>query len=213
MDDAIGASGTMRTTTGRGGFGLLRIAGVLGLFAFSGLACTYSSVAAGGSGPLPGFACASLAKGLYPAADAAVRYMTARVLVGRENHPPIFLAVCGGEPPDEILSSVEGFGILPISRAELFDAPSVPSVVIDRESGTQGVLMNIVGFRCATDRACKLEVVYGGKHSILDLEMYGDHWSVSEDRLEPNLVRNAIEGAGFASSRPAGYGFGAAPVR
>jgi hypothetical protein len=156
------------------------------------LACTYSSVAAGASGPLPGFACASLPKELYPAADAAVRYMTARVQVGRQGRPPIFLAVCGAEPPDEILGSVQGFGILPISRAELFDAPSAPKVVIDRESGTQGVLMNIVGFRCATDRACKLEVVYGGKHSILELEMYGDDWSVGEDRLEPALARNAI---------------------
>lgn len=195
VDDAVGASVTMRATVRRDGVGLVRIACVLGLLAFPALSCTYSSVAAGGSGPLPGFECASLPKELYPAADAAVRYMTAKVLVGRENRPPIFLAVCGAEPPDEIVSSVEGFGIQPISRAELFDAPSAPKVVIDRESGTPGVLMNIIGFRAATDRACKLEVVYGSKHSILDLERHGDDWSVGEDSLEPILARAPAGGA------------------
>jgi len=136
--------------------------------------------------PLPGFACTTLPKDLYPAADAAVRYMTARVLVARKDRPPIFLAVCGAEPPAEILKSVEGFGVLPVSRADLYDTAPAPKVVIDKESGATGVLLNIVGFRCAAEGTCKLEVVYGTKHSILDLERApGDDWTVSEDRLEP----------------------------
>jgi hypothetical protein len=171
-----------------------RLAGVLGLAALGALSCSYSSVTAGGQEPLPGFGCAALPKDLYPAADAAVRYMTARVLVARKDRPPIFLAVCGAEPPAEILKSVEGFGVLPISRAELYDAAPAPKVVIDKESGSTGVLMNIVGFRCATEGACKLEVVYGAKHSILDLERSpGDDWSVSEDRLEPFVVEGPVE--------------------
>ena len=156
------------------------------------LACSYSSVAAGDGGPLPGFACASLPKSLYPAADAAVRYMTAKFLIARKDRPPIFLAVCGGEPPEELLRSVEGFGILPISRAEVFDSAPAPKVVVDRDSGTTGVMMNIVGFRCSTERACKLEVVYGTKHSILDLERSeSDDWNVSEDHLEPAVVQRS----------------------
>ena len=131
-----------------------------------------------------------LPKPLYPAADAAVRYMTAQVFVAQKSRPPIFLAVCGGEPPAELLQAVEGFGILPVSRAELYGGGSpAEKVVIDRESGAAGVLVNIVGFRQSTDRACRLEVVYGGKHSILELEMSRDGWSVSEDSLEPKLAR------------------------
>ena len=164
---------------------------VLGLAVLGVLACSYSSVTAG-SGPLPGFECTPMPKELYPAADAAVRYMTAQVFVAQKSRPPIFLAVCGGEPPSEVLHAVERFGIFPVSRADLYGGGSAAQkVVIDRESGTAGVLMNIVGFRCTTDRACKLEVVYGAKHSILVLEMFHGDWSVSEDALEPTLARLA----------------------
>jgi len=164
---------------------------VLGLAVLGVLSCSYSSVTAG-SGPLPGFECAPMPKELYPAADAGVRYMTAQVFVARKSRPPIFLAVCGGEPPSELLHAVEGFGIFPLSRAELYGGGSAAQkVVIDRESGTAGVLMNILGFRCTTDRACKLEVVYGAKHSILEVEMIHGDWLVSEDSLEPTLARLA----------------------
>jgi len=184
-----GAHGMRRRRLHRCGAGLWRIGSLLLLAAAGSLACSYSSVTAG-SGPLPGFGCAPLPKELYPAADAAVRYMTAQVFVGRKTRPPIFLAVCGGEPPADLLRAVEGFGILPLSRAELYGGVTAAAkVVIDRESGTAGVLMNIVGFRCATDRACKLEVVYGGQHSILDLEMSRGDWSVHEDPLEPTVAR------------------------
>jgi len=177
-----------------------RLAAALGFAALGTLSCSYTSVTAGGKEPLPGFGCTALPKDLYPAADAAVRFMTARVLVGRKDRPPIFLAVCGAEPPAEILKSVEGFGVLPVSRAELYDTAPAPKVVIDRESGATGVLMNIVGFRCATEGACKLEVVYGRKHSILDLERSaGGDWNVGEDRLEPFVVEGSIE----ESNRPA----------
>ena len=162
------------------------ILSVVVLSALGALSCSYSSVTAGEKRPLPGFACTTLPKDLYPAADAAVRYMTARVLVARKDRPPIFLAVCGAEPPAEILKSVEGFGVLPVSRADLYDTAPAPKVVIDKESGATGVLLNIVGFRCAAEGTCKLDVVYGTKHSILDLERApGDDWTVSEDRLEP----------------------------
>jgi len=167
------------------------------LIALTGaFACSYSSVTAGGKAPLPGFGCASLPKNLYPAADAAIRYMTAKVLVARKDRPPIFLAICGAEPPAEILASVEGFGLLPVSRAELYDAPPASAVVIDRESGENGVLMNIVGFRETADGACRLEVVYGTKHSILELEpSRGGDWNVSEDSLEPTTAQSSITGA------------------
>jgi hypothetical protein len=169
-----------------------RLGAVLGLAALA-LSCSYSSVTAGGKEPLPGFGCTGLPKDLYPAVDAAVRFMTARVLVARKDRPPIFLAICGAEPPAEILKSVEGFGVLPVSRAELYDAAPAPKVVIDRETGAAGVLMNIVGFRDATQGACKLEVVYGKKHSILDLERSPeDDWSVSEDSLEPFVVERTL---------------------
>jgi hypothetical protein len=169
------------------------ILAVVGLAALSALSCTYSSVTAG-SGPLPGFECAPMPKELYPAADAAVRYMTAQVFVARKSRPPIFLAVCGGEPPSELLRAVEGFGIFPLSRAELYGGGSAAQkVVIDRESGTAGVLMNIIGFRCTTESACKLEVVYGAKHSILDLEMSRGQWSVSEDSLDATVARARVD--------------------
>ncbi|HKD18081.1 MAG TPA: hypothetical protein VKG23_09435 [Thermoanaerobaculia bacterium] len=175
-----------------------RLAAVVGLAALGAVSCSYSSVTAGDKAPLPGFGCTALPKNLYPAADAAVRYMTAKVLVSRKDRPPIFLAVCGAEPPADILRSVEGFGVLPVSRAELYDAAPAPKVVIDRESGAAGVLMNIVGFRASTESACKLEVSYGTKHSILDLELSGsDDWSVSEDNLEPF---EAHAPAGFSTS-------------
>jgi len=175
-------------------------AAVVLLAAVATVSCSYTSVAAGGSGPLPGFECAPLPKALYPAADAAIRYMTAKVLVARKDRPPIFLAVCSSEPPEEIIRSVQGVGILPISRADLYDTPPAPKVVIDRDSGANGVLVNILGFRCTTEGACKFEVVYGAKHSILDLERSGDDdWSVGEDSLQPSLVRSSAA----AGDRPA----------